>query len=152
YASYADDIHISGRHLLSMIDDLLDLSKAEAGRMELFEGKVDIAATAAEALRMLEIRARQAEVELRGELPANLPAVRADERKMLQVYLNLASNAVKFTPAGGEVVLGAGLKTDGALWIAVRDSGIGMSPSDIARALEPFGQIDNLYNKRHVGT
>jgi two-component system cell cycle sensor histidine kinase PleC len=152
YAAYAEDIHASGRRLLSMIDDLLDVSKAEAGRMELVESRVELAATAAEALHMVEARAREAAVGLRSDLPANLPALRADERKVLQIWMNLASNAVKFTPAGGEVTLRAGLDPDNGVWLAVRDSGIGMSAVEIARALEPFGQIDNLYNKKHVGT
>jgi two-component system, cell cycle sensor histidine kinase PleC len=145
YASYAHDIHASGGRLLSMIDDLLDLSKAEAGRMELTESRVELATTAAEALRMVEARARQGAVGLRSELTGNLPAV-------LQIWMNLASNAVKFTSAGGEVALRAGLGPDDGVWLAVSDSGIGMSAVEIARALEPFGQVDNLYNKKHVGT
>jgi two-component system cell cycle sensor histidine kinase PleC len=152
YSAYARDIHTSGGLLLSMISDILDLSKAEAGRMELYETHVDLAATASEAMRMLIDRARQAGVALCTDIPSGLPALRADERKIIQIFMNLISNAVKFTPQGGMVVVAAQIGAEGGLRLSVRDSGIGMSAQEIERALQPFGQIDNLYNKKHVGT
>src|SRR5262245_2462092 len=152
YASYAADIHRSGQHLLSLINDILDLSKVEAGRFEIVEQDFALAETIDEAKRLLEIRAEKAGLTLTTEVAGDIARVYADRKLISQALLNLLSNAVKFTPAGGQVQIAA--KRDGAgdLLINVSDTGIGMAPEEIPRALEPFGQIDGTLARRYDGT
>jgi signal transduction histidine kinase len=152
YVSYAKDIFDSGSHLLNIINDILDLSKAEAGRLELSEGEADVAATIGAVCRILRPRAEEAGLTLTAAVPSDLPPLYADERKVKQMLLNLIGNAIKFTPGGGriEVVAQAGPGED--LSICVSDTGIGMSKSELSRALQPFVQIDSALNRRHSGT
>ena len=150
YRDYAQDIHGSGHHLLRIINDLLDLSKVEAGRLELRDSPVSIAAIFETCRRMVADRAATAGITLDFR-PTNLE-VSADELRLEQVLLNLASNAVKFTPAGGRVSVSATLALTGEVVISVADNGIGMAPEDIPRALQPFGQIDNSLARPHGGT
>jgi signal transduction histidine kinase len=151
YRDYADSIHGSGHHLLGLINDVLDFSKMEAGRFELQEGVVEIAKTVLEAVRMVEAQARKAEVEMSSEVPANLPPLRLDERRLRQVMLNLLWNAVKFTPPGGRVTVSAAIEDD-TVAIRVVDTGIGMAEEDIPKALDRFGQIDSSLSRRYDGT
>ncbi|HTW52186.1 MAG TPA: ATP-binding protein [Stellaceae bacterium] len=150
YRDYAQDIHGSGHHLLRIINDLLDLSKVEAGRLELHDTPVSIAAIFETCRRMVADRAATGGISLDFR-PTKL-AVRGDELRLEQVLLNLASNAVKFTPSGGDVTVSALLALSGEVVITVADSGIGMAPEDIPRALQPFGQVDNSLSRPHGGT
>ena len=150
YRDYAQDINGSGHHLLRIINDLLDLSKIEAGRLDLHEGPVPVAALFETCRRMMADRAAAAEVTLDFR-PTGLALV-ADELRLEQVLLNLVSNAVKFTPPGGRVTIAASLAASGDIEIAVEDTGIGMAARDIPRALQPFGQVDNGLARPHGGT
>ncbi len=152
YQSYARNIHDSGSHLLSIINDILDLSKIEAGRLEVEDGLVDTPRMIRGALMLIDERARDAGVELRAEPTAELPALRGSEVKLKQVLVNLLSNAVKFTPAGGRVTLSAWREDDGGVAIRVTDTGIGMSQDEIDIALMPFRQVDGRLSRRYEGT
>lgn len=152
YVEYAGDIHTAGTHLLSLINDILDLAKAEAGKHELAEEWLDVAAVAGAVLRLIRPRAEQGGVVLEQSIAAELPPVRADERKLKQILFNLLGNAVKFTPSGGRVRLSAVRAEGGELVLAVADTGIGMRPEDVPRALMPFTQIDSRVARRYEGT
>jgi signal transduction histidine kinase len=151
YGSYAADIHRSGQHLLSLINDILDLSKVEAGRFEIVEQDFALVEAIDEAKRLLEIRAEKAGLTMTSEIAADIARVYADRKLISQALLNLLSNAVKFTPAGGQVQIAA-KRDDADLLISVSDTGIGMAPEEIPRALEPFGQIDGTLARRYDGT
>ena len=151
YREYLRDIRSSGTHLLDLINDILDLSKAESGQVDLHESVVGVEGLIDGSVALVALRARQAGVEIVTDIAPDLPHLRADERKVRQVLLNLATNAIKFTPPGGHVSLRARL-VDGGLRLMVEDTGIGMSSADIPKALSPFGQIDSAHNRRHAGT
>jgi len=151
YANYAADIHRSGQHLLSLINDILDLSKVEAGRFEIVEQDFALVETIDEAKRLLDIRAQTAGLAISSEIAADVARIYADRKLVSQALLNLLSNAVKFTPAGGQVRIAARRDSDDLL-ISVSDTGIGMEPEEIPRALEPFGQIDGSLTRRYDGT
>src|SRR5258708_2026151 len=150
---YLKAIHESGHHLLAVINDILDLSKAEAGRLELTEEEVNLEETIAAALRVVAPRARAGGLELSTNIQADLPLLSGDGRILRQILLNLLSNAIKFTPSGGTVEVGAAWheKSDG-IAIHVRDNGIGMKTEDIPKAFEPFRQIDNRFIRKYQGT
>ncbi|WP_341704715.1 ATP-binding protein [Ferrovibrio sp.] len=152
YSDYVQDIESSGRHLLALINDILDLSKIEAGRMELREEAVDLDALVESCFSLLRSRAAQGGLDLVSRLPPGLPEFWLDPLKIKQVLLNLLSNAVKFTPAGGQVTTMAEQGADGDWMLTIADSGIGMSPEQIAVAIQPFGQIDNRLSRNHAGT
>ncbi|HFB98061.1 MAG TPA: HAMP domain-containing histidine kinase, partial [Bryobacterales bacterium] len=141
YLGYANDIHESGEHLLSLINDLLDLSKIEAGKFELDFTAVDLGSVVEECLNLMQEEAAKARVILRRSVPANLPKVVADARSMKQVFLNLLSNAVKFTEPGGQVMVSLKINDAGELTARVRDTGVGMSGQELQRALKPFERI-----------
>jgi signal transduction histidine kinase len=151
YKEYAADIVASGRHLLSVINDVLDLSKVEAGRLDLQEEVLQVEDLFERCAALVRQRAAAARVRLT-ITPAVLPQIIGDETRLKQIIINLLTNAVKFTPEDGEIRLEAMLLADGRLEMSVRDSGIGMRPEDIPRALEPFRQIANAYNKTKEGT
>ena len=151
YAEYAADIHDSGSHLLSLINDVLDFSKAEAGRLDLREEPLDLREVLTDCLRLTAPGAKEAGIAVSLDLPPTAPAVVADARRMKQIALNLLSNALKFTAAGGAVRVSLALEDDG-LAMAVSDTGIGMTPEQIPVALEPFGQVDSSLSRRHEGT
>lgn len=152
YRDYVRDIYRSGRHLLDLINEILDMSKIESGLIELHCEPVSVVDLVKTSLRLISERAAQAKVRLSVELPLRLPAIRVDERRMKQVLLNLLSNAVKFTPPGGRVAVGAAARSDGGLMISVTDSGIGMDAEGIATALKPFGQVESALSRRYDGT
>ncbi len=152
YREYARDIAESGRHLMELINDLLDLSKADADRLELVDGTVDVVRVAIGAARLLAERASRHGVSISTAVPLNLPPLWADERKLRQMLLNLLSNAVKFTPADGLVTLGAHVAADGTLWLSVHDTGIGMTGEELGKALEPWGQVDSALARSQIGT
>ena len=151
YHDYVDDIRSSGAHLLELINDILDLSKAEAGQIELVEEAVEVEPLVDACLAMLSPRAQQAGVELVAEVADGLPNLLADERKLRQALLNLITNGIKFTPPEGQVRVRARMAGDN-LQIEVADTGIGIAQDDIPKALSPFGQIDSALSRRHAGT
>jgi PAS domain S-box-containing protein len=141
YRSYVNDIHVSGGLLLSLINDLLDLSKVEAGQLELNFTAVNLGETADTAIRMLQDAATSARVVVRKAMPPDLPNVVADLRSMRQVMINLLSNAIKFTDPGGQVIVSAVVSKAGELKLRIKDTGIGMSNDQMAAALEPFKRV-----------
>nr|WP_242480541.1 PAS domain-containing hybrid sensor histidine kinase/response regulator [Rhodovibrio sodomensis] len=149
---YLCDIRESGNHLLELINDVLDLSKIEAGRLDLSEEPVDLADLANACIRLLGERAQSALLELRHDVPEDLPPVLADKTRIKQVLINLLSNSIKFTEPGGQVSLSARLDPEGRMRLSVADSGVGMAPEELARAFEPFAQLDNVYSRRQQGT
>jgi PAS domain S-box-containing protein len=151
-AEYATDIHTAGSHLLQLINDLLDLSKAEAGKMELAESEVEIGGIVERVLRLVEGHARDGGVMIATAVPATLPRLRADDRKILQMVLNLVANAVKFTPSGGKVTIAATISSDGDLRLTVADTGVGIAAKNLPRVLVPFAQVDNDITRRTNGT
>ena len=152
YQEYSADIHASGRHLLSLIEDILDFSKLEAGQMALKKGKVNVAKVIESSLSLLKRRAESGEIKLAVRIAKNLPALRGDERRMRQVLFNLVSNASKFTPAGGKVSVSASVGAKSGLRIQVEDTGVGIRPEDILTALTPFGQVHNSKAPDDSGT
>jgi signal transduction histidine kinase len=151
YREYLDNIHASGAHLLSLINDILDIARFDAGQGELAEEIFDPAREINNAERMMAVQARKARVAMVTELPAALPHLKADQRRVRQILLNLLSNALKFTPAGGRVTLRAFCSDEG-LVLQVMDTGIGMAPQDFSKALEPFGQVDSSLARKYEGT
>ena len=152
YLEYASDINASGQHLLELINDILDLSKIEAGKAELHEQVIDIPRVVKSCLSLVKERSQRAGLTLQSELPEGLPSLRADERKLKQMLINLLSNAIKFTPSGGTVALTASVEPGEGLLIRVSDTGIGIAAEDIATALEPFVQVGGSLTRRHEGT
>jgi signal transduction histidine kinase len=148
---YLSDIHSSGKHLLALINDVLDLSKIEAGRMELELSRFDLPAAIANALTLVRERAQRHGIALSLHVDPRLGEVQADERKCKQILLNLLSNAVKFTPDGGRVAVTARLDTDKAE-ISVADTGIGIAREDHQTVFEEFRQVGRDYTKKAEGT
>ncbi len=149
---YVRDIHASGEHLLRLINDVLDMAKLDAGRTTLSEEVVDLARVIDDSVRLIRHRAQEAEIKLTVEKPPPGMRLRADELRLKQILLNLATNAVKFTPAQGRVTIRAGCRRDGAPYIEVADTGIGMRQDDIPLALTPFAQVENFMTRKHEGT
>ena len=147
YRGYAGDIFDSGTHLLGLINEILDLSKLEAGRLELHEEHVDLAACVEASLNLVASQASQGRVRLVVALDRDYPYLRADDRRFRQILINLLSNAVKFTPEGGEVRV-ASFEKDGGLAVCVSDTGIGIAPEDIPKAMMTFGQVDSQISRR----
>jgi PAS domain S-box-containing protein len=142
YESYVKDVRDSAQHLLRLITDILDLSKADAGKLEIDAGLVDVAEEAAAAIKMVAGRAAGAGIALVASVAPDLPRLSGDERRIRQVLLNLLSNAVKFTPGGGRVDLTA-VRTDaGGIVVTVADTGIGIAAADLPRVFEPFVQLN----------
>jgi len=152
YAGYAGDIHTSGRHLLDLINDILDLSKLEAGKFEIHDEAVDLKAVLSDCLLLMRGQAEKSLLVLIEQFAPHVPLIRADGRHMKQIALNLLSNAIKFTPRGGEVTVALHASRTGLVEFAITDSGIGMTPAEIEVALMPFGQIDSKIARRHQGT
>ena len=151
YREYAAHIHDSGSHLLDLINDILDIAKLDAAKVELHESEMDVQDVVASCISLLEVQSIKSGVTVSAGEPWGRVRFRADERRVRQILLNLLSNAVKFTPEGGEVTITAFLKA-GGLTIAVADTGIGIAAHDIPRALERFGQIDSAMGRKHTGT
>jgi signal transduction histidine kinase len=152
HRGYLEDIHSSGLHLLSLINDILDLSKIEAGAEQLDEAVLDVVEVAGAVLRVVRQRAEKSGLAIELQHDAGLPALRADERKLKQALLNLLVNAIKFTPAGGCVSLELRSEPGDGYAFSVRDNGIGMAIEDIPTALRQFGQVDSALNRRYEGT
>ncbi|MFM2128545.1 MAG: hypothetical protein RL477_91 [Pseudomonadota bacterium] len=152
YMEYVRDIYDSGVHLLNIINDLLDISKIEAGKVELREEGVDMARAFDSCVTLVSERARTGGITLHIGPTINPARLRADARMIKQILVNLASNAVKFTPRGGHVTLAARIEADRSITISVTDTGIGIAAKDIERALMPFAQIENALDRRYEGT
>jgi signal transduction histidine kinase/CheY-like chemotaxis protein len=152
YTDYAKDIHESGSHLLQIINDILDISKAEAGNLTLDEGVVDCRELIAASSRLFRPRLQKSELVLDLDLPDRLPLLRADARMFKQVILNLLANAVKFTPPGGHIAIEAVAGQHHGLVISIRDTGVGIAKADLDRVREPFVQVDSSLRRRHEGT
>ncbi len=141
YREYAGHIHESGRQLLKLTEELLDLSRGESGGFELRETTINIRQLVHDMVRLLLPDAQKVGVSLSHEIAANLPMLRGDETKVRQMLLNLVDNAIKFTPPGGAVCVTAGFTTGQEIYLSVRDSGIGMEEDDIPMALRPMGRL-----------
>ena len=157
YIEYSRDINDSGQHLLSIINDLLDLAKVEAGHFELAEEQFLLSEVVTATLRLTRERANQGRIKINMEIDPAIDLVLADRRALKQIILNLVSNAIKFTPENGQVTIGTGYSRDEdsgeeqiELW--VKDSGIGMKDEDIPVALTPFAQLDGAFSRRFEGT
>jgi signal transduction histidine kinase len=151
YSDYANNILASGHHLLGLINDVLDLSKLEAGQLQLHEEEVDLIDLVGTSMHYVEPQAQRSNVRLSHSVDERVRFIRADGRRLRQVLINLLSNAVKFTPEGGKVGVVC-TRTTAGISIVVNDTGVGIAPSDIPRAMEPFGQIDSKISRRHQGT
>jgi len=152
YKEYSRDVHGAGKHLLALINDILDLSKAEAGKFDMVDEEIVTADLLAEALRLVRRRAEGAGMALQYRFAPGLPNLVVDRLRLKQVLLNLLSNAIKFTPSGGVVTLCADYADGGECHLIVKDTGIGMAPDAIPLALEPFRQIASPLARNHEGT
>jgi signal transduction histidine kinase len=151
YLDYARDIGSSAERLLGIINDILDVSKLEAGKLELFEDTVDLRKLARDVVHLVAERARAGKVEIVTEFAPCLPALRADPQKLKQILLNLVTNAIKFSHEGGRVVVAGGIDRGRAV-LTVADSGIGMDAEEIETAVARFGQVGSAWSRKHPGT
>ncbi|WP_428483877.1 PAS-domain containing protein [Rhodopila sp.] len=151
-ADFGSQINAAGKQLLALINTILDVARIETGRFEPGDEVVDVAQVVRRAVRQTESAALAAEIALDCRLPDDLPWVRADERRLLQVLSQLLSNAVKFTEAGGSVTVEVALAADGDLRLRVADTGIGIPEAELERVFEPFIQLDNTLSRRYGGT
>jgi len=151
YRDYANDIHGAGAHLLTLINEILDLSKAEAGKLELHPEQVDLNVLIEEAVRMVQGRAAEHDLRFTVDL-APLPPLMIDRLRVKQVLLNLLSNAIKFTPDGGAVTIRASAEASGDITVCVRDTGIGIAADKLDDVFEPFRQIDSTLSRKYEGT
>jgi two-component system cell cycle sensor histidine kinase PleC len=152
YVEYADNIHSSGMHLLSLINDILDLSKLESGKETLYLEPVDLETVISEATTFVANDARKAQVKLRIDVRLDGRLVVADRRAMRQVILNLLSNSIKFTPAGGQVTIAAEPCQDGRILLRVADTGCGIGESEISKVCEPYERAGTAYVRSTSGT
>ncbi len=151
YADYAADIHRSGSHLLNIVNDILDVTRIDAGKFELREEKVRLAELLDGSLLAVEPQAAKGGISLKLRAPEACATIHGDKTKLKQIIINLLSNAIKFTPCGGSVELSARAEADGGLTVAVRDTGIGMASHEIRDAVQLFGQVDNSLSRRYDG-
>jgi len=152
YCDYAQDIGRSGQHLLEIINEILDVAKIEAGRMGLHEETINIGETISSSLRLVQGQLFDRDITFELDVETNLPRFHGDPRRLRQVLLNVISNAVKFTPDGGSVRISANGSPEDGLVIEVADTGIGIAPADLARVLEPFGQVEDDLDRSYAGT
>jgi two-component system, cell cycle sensor histidine kinase PleC len=152
YKEYSTDIHSSGQHLLNIINEILDLSRIEAGRYELQEEAVDLTATADDCAHMLDLRAKGKSIMIHTALESGLPRIWADERAVRQIIINLLANAIKFTPQGGEVTIKAGWTANGGQYIAIKDTGPGIPEDELPTVLETFGRGSMAIKTAEQGT
>ena len=152
YRQYLKDIHASGSHLISLINDLLDLSKIESGKLELSFVSVSLNEIMQQCVALLQPDANRERVIIRTSLPASLPPIVADARSVTQIALNILSNSIKFTGAGGQVIVSTALTDDHEVVMRVRDTGRGMSERELETALEPFRQVATTTHRGPTGT
>jgi PAS domain S-box-containing protein len=152
YREYLRDIRTSGEHVVSLVNDLLDISKIEAGKLDLHFAAVSLNEVVRESIGLMQPQANRARVVLRSSLSREVPAIVADERTLRQIVLNLLSNSVKFTGPGGQVIASTSLAESGEAILRIRDTGEGMSEEELTRALEPFRQISTSTMADRSGT
>jgi len=152
YRDYAKDIHSSGAHLLSLINDLLDVAKIEAGRMDIAPHPLEAGRVFDIALKLINTKAREKDQVLSIKVEPSAPELWADERAVKQILINLVSNAVKFTPVGGRIDVVGGRAKNGDFQIMVRDNGPGIPPEKMDHVFKPFSQVDNRFDRQAGGT
>jgi len=152
YRDYLRDINRSGSHVLDLVNDLLDISKIEAGQQEMSYEAVSLNETLAETVALMQPQANRERVIIRSSFASKLPDVVADLRSVRQISLNILSNAVRYTQAGGQVIVSTAYESHGEVVMRVRDTGVGMTPAEIEQALKPFKQINSLQRTRGDGT
>ncbi|KKX32019.1 ATP-binding protein [Rhizobium sp. LC145] len=152
YVEYANDIGRSGRHVLDIVNDLLDISKIEAGEMDLDFVAVGLNETVSEAVSLVQPQANSQRVIIRTALSHSVPPVVADLRSVKQIALNILSNAIRFTPSGGQIVVSTAYEPNGSVMLRIRDTGIGMTRSELELAMKPFRQVAGGARKRGDGT
>ena len=152
YRAYVGDIHASGTHLLQIINDILDLSKAEAGKLILDEGIFDVRDAIRAVVQLTSVRAQEGGLSEVVDIPPDLPLLRGDERKTMQIVLNLVTNAIKFSPEGGSIAISCRADPRAGLSITVADTGIGIASDDLGRVLEAFEQVDSSLSRKQQGT
>ncbi len=152
YAGYIGDIHKSGLHLLAVINDILDLAKAEAGKLTLDEAEIDLAGCIADCIPMCRVRADSRGVTLTAHVPPQAVFAVVDRRLITQVAINLLTNAIKFTEAGGSVSIALAVHPRDGIVLAVSDTGIGIAQEDMDRILRPFEQVEKAHTRSHEGT
>jgi signal transduction histidine kinase len=150
YIEYANDIGRSGRHVLDIVNDLLDISKIEAGEMDLDFASVGLNEAISEAVALVQPQANSQRVIIRTALSQSVPNVVADLRSIKQIALNILSNAIRFTPSGGQIVVSTSYEANGSVVLRVRDTGIGMTRSELDQAMKPFRQVSSTQS-RHRG-
>jgi signal transduction histidine kinase len=151
YHEYVRDIGRSGKHLLDIINDMLDVARIEAGKAELHEEEISLAALIEDVLKIIGRQIERAQLQLALAIDPAAPRVRADARALRQILLNLVSNAVKFTPEGGTITIALARKPGEGLALAVSDTGIGIAANDIPKLMQPFAQVDNVYQRKYQG-
>jgi two-component system cell cycle sensor histidine kinase PleC len=152
YKDYANDIYTSGVHLLSLINDLLDVAKIEAGKMEIVQRPLDTHRTVGNALRPLQVMAQEKNQLLEIQISPMAPPLYADERAVQQILINLVSNAVKFTPEGGRICVRVDAASDGDVEIVCEDNGRGIPRDKLEKVFAPFSQINNRYDREEGGS
>ncbi len=152
YVEYAGDILDSGLHLLDLINDILDVSVIETGNLQLDERLINIGSLLSTCSRLVQQRAKKAGLDLEIEMPTTHPSLYADERRLKQILINLLTNSIKFTPAGGTISLRAYLDTDGCYVFEVADTGIGIAEEEMEEVMAPFGQADSSLDRKYEGT
>ncbi|KQS65093.1 hypothetical protein ASG39_07420 [Rhizobium sp. Leaf371] len=152
YIEYASDIGRSGRHVLDIVNDLLDISKIEAGEMELDFAAVEINEAVSEAVSLVQPQANAQRVIIRTSLSTSVPSVVADNRSIKQIALNILANAIRFTPAGGQIVVSTAYEANGSVMLRIRDTGVGMTRTELEQAMKPFRQVTTGARKRGEGT
>jgi signal transduction histidine kinase len=152
YVDYVDDIHKSGRHLLAVINDILDLAKAESGKLSLDDRDVDLGSCLSDCVRMCRVRAEARGIDLVLQCPDEQVTAIVDERLISQVVLNLLSNAIKFTPEAGRVSIALHADSREGILIEVSDTGIGIAAENIDRVMRPFEQVESSFARVHDGT
>ncbi|NQU71690.1 MAG: HAMP domain-containing histidine kinase, partial [Rhodospirillales bacterium] len=152
YKGYCHDIHQSGIHLLDVINDILDISKIEAGKLDLYDEEFDPVEAIESCMRLINERALNSNIDLSIMFQGKLPNILADERKLKQILLNLLSNAVKFTPQGGRVSVQAEADAETGFRVSVSDTGIGIARENFDTVLSPFGQVDSALARKFDGT
>ena len=152
YKEYSNDIHVSGQHLLMLINEILDLSRVEAGRYELKEEPVSLPDVVQDCCRLLSMRAESRNLTITEQLDRDLPRIWADERAVRQVTLNLLTNAIKFTPQGGSVAIKVGWTGSGGQYVSIKDTGPGIPPEEIPVVLSSFGRGSLAHKNAEEGT
>jgi len=152
YQEYASDIQNSGKHLMELLSDILDLSKVEAGKLDIDEQEVDVVEVITNCADMVRLRVEEAQLIMTTEFPPELPTLYADRRRLSQVLVNLMTNAIKFTAPGGRIGVSAQIGGNAGIVIAVSDTGIGIAEEDIPKVLEKFGQVRFNHMHAHEGT